>query len=107
MASKKKPQETEKSPEQPHWTQLLEGFFSAIAGAFTGTVSARANELAHDAEKRLSKLALIGVLGATGFVYVTISLVHILRAHFGLAMQWSYLIIGLVLIIAALAYSKR
>lgn len=107
MARKKNPQEPEKSPEQPQWAQILEGFFSAIAGALTGSVTMRANEIAHDAEKRLSRLAFIALLGVTGFVYVTIAFINILRVHFGLAVQWSYLIVGLLLIIAALAYSKR
>lgn len=107
MASKKKPQEPEKTPEQPHWTQLLEGFFSSIAGALTGAVRVQADEIAHETEQRVTRLAFIGILGVTGFVYVTLALIHLLRTHFGLAMPWSYLIIGLLLIIAALAYSKR
>ena len=87
--------------------RLIEEFVSAVTGVLTGSVTARANEIAHDAERRLTRLAVLAVLGVTGFVYVSIALVHILRAHFGLAMQWGYLIIGLILIIAALAYSKR
>lgn len=86
---------------------LIEEFVSAVTGVLTGSVTARASEMAHEAERRLTRLAILAVLGVTGFVYVSIALVHILREHFGLAVEWGYLVIGLILIVAALAYSKR
>jgi hypothetical protein len=107
VASKKKSQEPEQHDEQPQWMHIIEEFVSTVTGVLSGSVATRANEMVHDAEERLTRLAVLAVLGVTGFIYVSIALIHILRLHFSLAIEWGYLIIGLVLIVAALAYSKR
>lgn len=108
MASKKKPQESGKAPknEQPEWVRVVEGFLTAVTGAFTGSVRAQAEALAEDAEKRIARLMVVAFLGILGFVYATVALIEFLTAYF-IPAPWSYLIVGLLLIVAALAYSKR
>lgn len=108
MASTKKPREADKgSNEAPQWAQIVEGFLSAVVGAFTGSVRAQAEEIAHDAERRISRLIVVAFLGVLGFVYCTIALVQLMTRYFSLATPWSFLIVGLLLSVVALAYSKR
>ena len=107
MASKKKPAEEKRAPEQPEWVRVVEGFLSALTGALTGSVRVQAEAFAEDAEKRIARLMVVSFLGILGFVYATVALIRFLTVYFSLATPWSYLIVGLLLIVAALAYSKR
>lgn len=108
MASKKKSQaDTKESEPQPEWVRVLEGFLSAVTGALTGSVQAQAEAFAEDAEKRIARLIVVAFLGSLGFIYATIALIRLFSEYFSLATPWSYLIVSLLLIVAALVYSKR